>query len=395
MKTGLFEENKKSEEYKESSQKRKISYAPNVKGLSLTEDFIKEVRANFKKNSTSYNFNQVNKENPEKAKIGNKKKLLKIMAFRFMKNKKEENQNKEQHDRYENEESSPAESSLFSYPKKFENNSNMKTNKKNFNKNKDYNQKGNKSESFKNRNNNYDNNQIYKGNNYKDKENLNEQIPGKTIGIIDVEIEKFFNTNEKELNELSYQQKKNNYDKKNKAINLSEFNDSRLSKKNSNEIGQIGFNNNNLKNNYYQNQLSNNYYDKNNLSNTNQFKNNNFSNPVNNFRSQNFNSNINSNYHNINYNQMKPYGGDNYDNAYGLNNNKQVYFEGNYNNQNKNRNFKQTQQFEQGFNNWDNRTFHKGTNPNNFSNINNQNYEDSYGNNNGNKKNKIYKGKKY
>jgi len=388
MKTGLFEENKKSEEFKESSQKLKTSNASGTKVLNYMEDFIKEAKANFKKNAIYINQTQLNQENTEKAKVGNKKKLLKIMAFRFIKNSKEETHNKEQYDRYENDHSSPADSySLFSNPKKFENNSNMNTNKKYGKKNEDFNQKQNtdNTESYKNKN----NHQTGKNNSNRDKENLIVQKANKPkVGIIDVEVEKFFNDNENELNELTNQDKISN----NKKNFQADLNDAKSFKKHINP-NQIGYNNSHINNNYNQNQQS-----QINLDNYNyQYQNNttnNYSNVPNsnsNFRNKNLNSNTNSNYQHNTYN--KAYGGYNYNNPYGLSNYQQNNFEGNYNNNNRSFNYNQApaQQFDQGFNNFESRNINKGSYVNNATSNNNQNYDDRYGN----KTTKIYKGKKY
>lgn len=90
LRSNIFEENKNSEDYKESSKTPKKVIAPILGSLQLgfTMDFVKQVRENFKKTTIGGSF--YNRENPEKNKnSGNKKKCLKIMAFRFMKQSKE------------------------------------------------------------------------------------------------------------------------------------------------------------------------------------------------------------------------------------------------------------------------------------------------------------------
>lgn len=409
-KSGLFEENKQTEEFKESSSQktiRKISYAPNIKVFNYTEEFVKEAKANFKKNVNYYNQSQsqANTENAEKAKVGNKKKLLKIMAFRFMKQSNQETNNKKEFDsKYENDDySSATECSLYSQSKKLENNSNMKSNKKiGSSKNSNFNSsKGAKSDSYKNKNSSYNNKD-------KEKENLNEPIVSRQIGILDVEVENFFIANEKQLSELTNNQQNNNsgFANNNKKYNNNANESSVNSKmfKKQNDSNQLtGYNNNknlnsynNSKNNaYYQGQQASygNYSNQGQNYNNNPRYNNNITN--NNLRNQNMNSNVNQNFYaNTNNSYNKPYLANN-NSLYGINQNHQNNLNVNYNttnlNNNRNYNYNQVNQYDQGLNNYDSKAIQKGAYVVNSGYSNNQNYDEAYGN----KKTKVHKGKKY
>jgi hypothetical protein len=79
IKNNIFEENKKSEEFKENMKIPKVNLA--YKQMIYNTDFIKQVRENFRK-FTNKEF--LMREQSEKSKpSGNKKKCLKIMSFRF------------------------------------------------------------------------------------------------------------------------------------------------------------------------------------------------------------------------------------------------------------------------------------------------------------------------
>ncbi len=376
MQTGIFEENKKSEEFKESSQ---VVCKTNIKVLNFTDEFVKEVKANFKKNVNFYNQSQANRDNPEKAKVGNKKKLLKIMAFRFMRKSNEEARNKEESDnKYQNDDySSAAESSLYSQCKKLENNSNMKSNKKN-NVNKNSNKSG-KVDCDKNSNSNKDKNKD------RDKENLNEpKAASQVIGIIDVNVENFFFNSEKRLNDLTIQQNHSN-SRKQKDLNQVDYaNPKPLQKQNDYNNNNRNYNNMNINNSkgYIQKNISNNNDPRNN----------------NGLRTQNTNSNVNQNFYNnyYNNNNKKAYvnNAGYYYNSNATNQNQQVYFNGiqnSYNNNNLDYNYNQASQPVQSFNSYDSRGIQKGSYVSNPGYSNYQNFEEF----NGNKKNKNFKGKKY